>query len=226
MVSATVTVKPSVIRARVDVKSPHGTGPERPDPAHVRRILAAYDSATAEQLAAGASWYADCRAICQSIADDTNIPLTIVVAVLAHTSANMGIDDNINATRLVCEAYRDNPAASLPSVHTPDVMGKVDLALRDSDITTLEFTRTVKGTRTRSQKVRSFFRCVLGDPTYVAIDIWATRVAVGSNAPNRQPDSRAYRRIENAYRVAAAKRDVDPAVMQATAWIVARGKAW
>lgn len=231
----TTATKPSTrhARARVDVlPPPPGTGPERPSRAHVGRILRAYDAATAVELAAGESWYADARTVCEGIAADTGLPATIVVAVLAHTSANTGIADNIAMTRRVCEAYRDNPDATLPSVHTADVMGKVDMTLRDYDLSPLDYVTTTRqwrdvpaGTRTANLKVRSFFRCVLGDASYVAVDVWATRVA-DPGAGDSQPTHARYRAIEAAYRVAARRRGVAPAVMQATVWIVARGKAW
>lgn len=227
MTTATATATRAHARARVAVRLPRpaGTGRDKSDPAAVRRILRAYDASSDDTRAAGRSWYADARAICEDIARDTNLPPTIVIAVLAHTSANTNIADNIVMTRKVCEAYRDDPNASLPSVHTADVMGKVDMAIHDYDLSPLEFELTLDGTRTGNMKVRSFYRCVLGDDSYVAVDVWATRVADPS-AGEAQPTHKRYRRIEAAYRRAAELRGESAAAMQAIVWCHTRGKAW
>lgn len=71
-----------------------------------------------------------------------------------------------------------------------------------------------------SPKTAAFARNIAGDREAVTVDVWACRVAnLDEDLLSRKG---AYDAVAHAYRLAARRRGVDPATMQATAWIVAR----
>jgi hypothetical protein len=69
-------------------------------------------------------------------------------------------------------------------------------------------------------KTKAFAANIAGDREAVTVDVWACRVAdLDETLLSR---AGAYDAIAHAYRLAARRRGVDPATMQATTWIVAR----
>jgi hypothetical protein len=78
----------------------------------------------------------------------------------------------------------------------------------------------------KGPKVSAFAANILGDTDRVTVDVWALRVALGGDS-EIDPESAiskagVYDAIAHCYRLAARRVGVDPAVMQAVTWIVAR----
>lgn len=72
-------------------------------------------------------------------------------------------------------------------------------------------------------KVRRFYRNLMGDLSAVTVDRWAARAC---GVPDTYPSTSArYARCEMAYREAAAVVDLAPAELQAIVWVAIRGAA-
>jgi hypothetical protein len=172
------------------------------------RIVRTYERSTAEQRADGAAWYGDGESIVQDLADRTGLSREHVAAVVSHLSPRTTWSRNVyGATMLVTTGT------------APTCIGaNVDRARRalasDTPLDTFG-----------GPKTRRFARNLLGDRSFVTVDVWAARVAFGTSVAD--PESAlsrvgVYDAIEHAYRLAAARLGVDPVTVQATTWIVAR----
>ena len=74
-------------------------------------------------------------------------------------------------------------------------------------------------------KTQRFAWNLLGIRTCATIDVWAARVAFGESVVDPEKvlaRTGVYETVEHAYKIAALRRGVDVATMQATTWIVAR----
>ena len=110
-----------------------------------------------------------------------------------------------------------------PRVHTEKIQGQAEAIIageHPSQVLNQSGSKSARGVG----KTTSFWRNLCGDLDPVTIDVWAARAAEGRDWRASQPTGRRYQRIERAYRTAARRRGVAPAVMQATVWIVERGR--
>lgn len=189
----------------------------------VARILAAYDMADRATLAEGRAWYPVMADTVRALAEGYGIPFERAVGVLAVTSPQCSVSENIRITDNILEAFSAGKEGP-PSVHFVDAIWSA-WSILEGDFSPLEWHTTKAGVRTKAQKTRSFYRNILGETDYVTIDRWAARIAFGAEVIN-QPSSGCYRRVEAAYRDAAAQRNETPRDLQAIVWIVTRGKAW
>jgi hypothetical protein len=173
----------------------------------VRRILATFDAATPAMVAAGATWYPDAYGVCSSIAAGTHHDVDTVARVMAQLSPRTPWARNVAGTAHMFAT----DGARMPGILT---------ANHERALGTLR-----KGDPLNGPKVRSFHANIMGDSEAVTIDVWAARTALGTTeAPTDTILDRAgvYGALSHAYRVAAAKRGVTPAAMQAITWVVAR----
>lgn len=172
----------------------------------VRRILRTFDRATTSDIEAGARWYDESGALAASLADG---PVTMhhAAAVIACLSPRTTWSRNVaTATALIREGR--TAARSLGAMEA--LLDRAEIALQDVDPIA-----TINGPKTSA-----FARNIAGDREAVTVDVWACRVAdLDENALGRKG---AYDAVAHAYRLAARRRGVDPATMQATTWIVAR----
>lgn len=173
----------------------------------VRRILRTFDSANASDVESGAVWYADAGDIATDLASAAG-SREHAAAVIAHLSPRTTWSRNVaGAVGLVSDG------------NTHGCIGaNVDRARRA--LQSADPIATLNGPKTRR-----FALNILGDRSAVTVDVWAARVAFGTAVSD--PESAlsrvgVYDAIEHAYRLAAARRGVDPTTMQATTWIVAR----
>lgn len=170
----------------------------------VRRILATFDRATPADIEAGASWYEAAGSLAHSLARD--VPVENVAAVIAALSPRTTWARNVaGAVALINEG----PTAA----RRLGCMGReVDRAARAKR----EGLGALNGPKTSA-----FARNILGDYEAVTVDVWALRVAsLDEDALSRVG---AYEAVVHAYRLAARRRGVAPATMQATTWVIARG---
>ena len=172
----------------------------------VRRILATFDKATPADVEAGATWYGEAGALCDTLATG---PITRehVAAVIAQLSPRTTWSRNV-AGAVALIANGPDAARSLGCIGAN--VDRAAVALESSDPLS-----TINGPKTAS-----FARNIVGDREAVTVDVWAARVAdLDETLLSRKG---AYDAVAHAYRVAARRRGVDPATMQATTWIVAR----
>lgn len=170
----------------------------------VRRILRTFDRATVSDLEAGARWYDSAGELASSLATP-EVPREHVAAVIAALSPRTSWARNIaGATALL----QSGPGAARKT----GCIGR-----------NVETARTAKRHGPgvlNGPKTQRFAANIIGDREAVTVDVWAARVA---GIDERQLALvGVYDAIEHAYRLAARRRGVDPATMQAVTWVVAR----
>lgn len=178
----------------------------------VRRIVRTFDAATAADVEAGARWYDEAGALAADLSGyagwlDDDVSVAQAAVVIAHLSPRTTWARNVaSATLLVETGERYN-----------GVIGN----LYERAMASLEFTNPFDSFGPGAPKTRSFAANIAGDREAVTVDVWACRVAdLDETALGRKG---AYDAVAHAYRLAARRRGVDPATMQATTWIVSRG---
>lgn len=175
--------------------------------ATVKRILRTFDRATPSDIEAGASWYAEAGSIADALAHKAT-SREHAATVLAHLSPRTTWSRNVAG------------AVSLLTDGTTAGCMAANVTRARKSLGTADPLSTLNGPKTRR-----FALNILGDRDAVTVDVWAARVALGKSTddPERVLGRKGvYDAIEHAYRLAAARRGVDPTTMQATAWVVAR----
>ena len=176
----------------------------------VKRILRTFDRATQSDVEQGARWYDEAGRLASDLAIESDwgtVTPAHAAAVIAQRSPRTTWARNVaTATALI---YHGRDAAR----ELGAIGSNIDRAIvaLDSD----DPIATINGPKTNS-----FARNINGDREAVTVDVWAARVAdLDETLLGRKG---AYDAVAHAYRVAARRRGVDPATMQATTWIVAR----
>jgi hypothetical protein len=174
-------------------------------------LIDRYSLATAEQRTRGRAWYDAARAACESISADTGVALDRVAAVMAITSPDAKLVQNIAWTRAACEAKRDRqpiPAGRYPSDQRPKI------------IMALDQRRHNPGRFATGPKVGAFYRAIMGDDDILVIDRWAA-FAAGYDR-SKPPKAGERNVIEAAYRLAAFSVGESVRDFQAIVWIQTR----
>lgn len=172
----------------------------------VDRILRTWDRATPTIVGQGHDWYSDAHAVAVDLAHQGNITLEHAAAVIAHLSPRTRWATNIAGAYAV--VLKGNGTGLLQR----NVNGALRaLAALDGEAALA----TLNGPKTKR-----FAANILGDVEAVTVDVWAAKVAGVSEKELGRAG--VYDAVEHAYRVAARRRGVDPAIMQACTWIVAR----
>lgn len=183
--------------------------------AMTRRILKLHDAATPEQRLAGTAWYTEARVFCSKLASETGYSLDQVARVTAALSPQVSWEGN---KRAVIDALSSH-AHGTEFVYT-GYRANADKAERilAGDIDAL-----------KGPKVTAFYQAIVGDLSACVVDIWICRAARSKQettarvfADDEMPGTREHRAIAEAVRRAAVRRDIEPAVMQATAWVACR----
>lgn len=178
----------------------------------VDRILAAYYSAEPWQLEAGTRWYDNAQQWVRDAAKRHQVDAEVVAGVVAAYSPQTRWVSN-----LVDAEYHlaGRPLRS-------GVMGSNVNRARNVELFGLDGLG-------KGPKVNAFARNILGDTDAVTVDVWAARAALDTEDERELANTLrwvgAYQLIADAYRKAAAETGVTPHVMQATVWVVTRGKA-
>jgi hypothetical protein len=180
--------------------------------ATVDRIVTTYLEATAEQAEEGAAWYADAGSVVDDLARVGGITREHAAAVVSHLSPRTSWTRNVTgAWSLVTSGTA--PTCLRANVH------RARAALRSScPLDTFGPT---------APKTRRFARNILGDRDAVTVDVWAVRTALGTRSDPEALLRRVgvYDAVEHAYRLAARRLGTDPTTVQATCWIVERGRS-
>lgn len=184
-----------------------------------RRILKRYDAATADQLAAGHSWYR----VAQEAAHALTCPLVSfeqAAYVIAALSPQVSWDKNLDAAERLIAQHRagtfDGKTLTNYPGYSLNVRKCAEILAGNLDAL-------------NGPKVTAFAHAIMGDLSMTVIDVWATRVARSSIVNtaklfrhDEMPGARERRAIEQAYRNAARLRNVEPSVIQACTWLVVR----
>lgn len=172
----------------------------------VARILRTFDRATPSDVEAGATWYDAAGNLASDLAYASGLTRDQCAVVIAHLSRRTSWERNVSgATYLLI--YGDK---------MPGVISSNYKRARAS----LEFSDPFDSFGPAAPKTLNFARNIAGDHEAVTVDVWAARVAdLDETLLSRKG---AYEAVAHAYRLAARRRGVDPATMQATTWVVAR----
>jgi hypothetical protein len=168
-----------------------------------RRILRTFDAATPSDMESGATWYDEAGQLARDLADEAG-SVEHAATVIAHLSPRS------TWTRNVAAAIALIRRTDLPPGVMSAPLGRATRSLDSSDpLATLG-----------GKKTHAFALNILGDTESVTVDVWAARVA--GITEQQLTLTGVYDLVAHAYRLAARRRGVTPATMQATTWIVAR----
>jgi hypothetical protein len=172
-----------------------------------RRILRTFDRATASDVEAGATWYDAAGRLAADLANDS-VDAAAAAVIIAHLSPRTDWERNVmGATTLIREG-----------VKATGIIG----ANFDRAVASLDFEDPFDSFGPTAPKTLNFARNIAGDVEAVTVDVWAARV-VQVDPETQLGRKGVYDAVAHAYRLAARRRGVAPATMQATTWIVARG---
>jgi len=191
----------------------------------VDNIVAIYRMATPEEKRDGVVWYARALADCMRIADDTDVPLHIVVGVCAALSPNNRWDRNIDNTRDMVQAYINGDDIDSFKVSTYHAMKRKAWGILDAMPDHDGVISILNG-----QKIVSFYRNIMGDDT-CTIDGHARNIYYGERhgltTDKTGVGKREYAEIQQAYveagkRVRFNGRALKAFEMQAITWVAWR----
>lgn len=170
-----------------------------------KNILATWDQASPDDLAAGADWYQQAGRQIDQLAARVRRQRETVGAVVAHMSPRTPWRRTLEGATAILTG--EQPQACLGA----------NVARARAAIASADPLGTLNGPKTLR-----FARNMLGDQDVVTIDVWALRVALGGRTVTLDKKGILYAAFEHCYRLAARRAGVTPAVIQATTWIVAR----
>jgi hypothetical protein len=169
------------------------------------RILDVFDKATPHEIEAGARWYDEAQKLAIELSTEYDYSVEQIASALAAFSPRLFWSANVAAI--------EQPLAN---------------GTRKPGVLTRSFNNAKRAlvdgfSAVRAQKSSSFAHNIAGDDETVTLDVWACRVAgIDEKLLNRVG---VYATLAYAYRLAARKRAVSPSTMQATTWVVMRGRA-
>lgn len=183
----------------------------------VRRIIEAWNAASAEDLSAGRAWYSRAQAYAHELSIIHKMPLERVAAVIACLSPRAHWHVNLTWAGQMIEAAAKGEAC--PLVSTTDNRAKA-WAFATGQAAAVP---NAPEFGAHAPKVRRFFANIMGDELSVTVDVWAARVAEGRTGP--APAGGRYQAIEAAYQSAASIVEASPRDVQAATWVAVRGRA-
>ena len=191
----------------------------------IENIISVYRMATPEEKRDGIVWYANAYADCKRIAVDCDVPIHIVVGVVAALSPNNKWDRNVTNARDLIEGYLNGDHVENIKVSTYNAMKNKAWSIlevmpdNDNVITILN-----------GQKITSFYRNIMGHDT-CTVDGHAKNIFYGVRHgltdDKTNVGKREYREISQAYVDAGKKvrvngRPLKAFEIQAITWVVWR----
>lgn len=172
-------------------------------------LIAAFERATADDLAQGLGWYELARDIADSF---DGVTREQGAGVIAAMSPMMSWGANITIARRLIARYVAGKPQPLSGFGLGANVAKAWAILRgEAPLVVL-----------RAPKTRSFYQNIMGDPDAVTIDRWAVRAAEGDPTHPGTVSNAQYGRYADAYREAAVELDVHPRELQAAVWVYYR----
>lgn len=183
-----------------------------------KNIIAIYKLATPNEIAEGIYWYLNANKDCQEIADKFNIPKHIVCGVLSSLSPNNKYERNVqNANDLIDAFINGNDMDSI-KVSTYHTMKQKAWSILQQ-MPSYEETLTILN----GQKIKSFFRNIMGDESEITIDGHARNIYYndrqGLTTPNTHVGKLEYANIQKAYQRASKKLGIKAYELQAITWV-------
>ena len=184
---------------------------------YTRNILKVYKQCTEEEIAHGMTWYAKAKEDAYIICDKYELPLHVVIGVIAALSPTNEWHMNLRNADDMCRIFTDGG-------YVEDCKPSTYKTMRDKAWSILQTNPHTSGDVAfilRGPKITDFFWCILGDDTCV-IDGHAWCIANSDrrtlqNVPNIGKMLR--QDLQEAYRRAAVKHDMTAYQMQAATWV-------
>jgi hypothetical protein len=185
---------------------------------YVANILAVYKQATYAERNHGKVWYRDAQDAAQAIADKHELPLAVVVGVIAALSPTNRWERNLVDADNLCEAYVSGGYEADVAVCTYKTMRtKAWKILQDGP----ELDAQTIANILNGPKITDFFWCILGHDTCV-IDGHAWCIAnADRRAMQEVPNigKKLRKELQDAYTVAAEAVGMRAFEMQAATWV-------
>jgi hypothetical protein len=177
-------------------------------------IEEAMSRATTEQVAQGVGWYAEAREVAARVARNRGVTLEAGACIIAALSPRKPWERNISEA--IEYSLGVDPRTMLGQITACDRIVEADNAGLDPfDAVVVE--------GSTAMKTPSFARNIAGDQSAVTVDVWMMKAA--GITDRDAPTVVQYREISEAVRLIALDRGLEPAQVQAIAWIGARGSA-
>lgn len=170
-------------------------------------LLRHWLTATPEHKRLGRGWYSQARGLILSLAKKHGRSRCAVAGVVAATSPRLYWSRNVAVSEVLL-------AGGTPTGVFGASLNKARRILAGAK------PLCVLG----GQKVRAFYRALIGDPTAAVIDVWMLR-ASGLPDYTRLDRGGTYERVVKALRGLAGSLRIAVADLQATLWVVVRGSA-
>lgn len=190
---------------------------------YVENIIATFHNATPEETRDGIVWYAAAQQSCERIARDNNLPLNIVVGVVAAISPNNRWERNIADAGNLVAAFLNGDGPDDVKVSCYNAMkAKAFRILEAMPETDAEIVTILNG-----QKIVSFFCNIIGHDT-CTVDGHALNIAraerVGLTSAKTNIGKKLYAELQEAYaeagrRVTVNGRPLKAFEMQAITWV-------
>ena len=186
----------------------------------IKNIVARYNDATPAQIDTGMAWYQNAQDQAHDIAIKHDMPVYIVVAVIAALSPNNKWSRNVlNADELIGAFIRGDAMETVKVSTYNKMKEKAWRILRE--IPDYDGAKAILN----GQKITSFFMDIMGEFN-VTIDGHARNIAynerVGLTDDRTNIGVREYRALQAAYYDAAKQVDIMPYQLQAITWGVWR----
>lgn len=183
-----------------------------------KNIIAIYKLATPNEIAEGIYWYLNANKDCQEIADKFNIPKHIVCGVLSSLSPNNKYERNVQNAHDLIEAFMNGQDMDSVKVSTYHTMKQKAWSILQQ-MPSYEETLTILN----GQKIKSFFRNIMGDESEITIDGHARNIYYndrqGLTTPNTHVGKLEYAKIQKAYQRASKKLGIKAYELQAITWV-------
>lgn len=141
---------------------------------YVKNILSVFSQATEEEIVQGIGWYYDAKRQAQEIADEFELPLPIVVGVIAALSPTNKWERNLVDARAMCQTFIDGGYVEDCTPCTYKAMrDKAWSILVQGDKSDRAILSLLKG-----PKISDFYSCIMGKDVCV-IDGHAWCIANG-----------------------------------------------
>lgn len=191
---------------------------EKPMAITTKNIIAIYKLAKPSEIKHGMTWYLNALTDCKELANKLELPIHIVVGVVAALSPNNKWERNtLNALEL-CQAFIDGQDMDSVKVSTYNAMKRKAWSILQ-DMPTYEETIIILN----GKKIVSFFRNIMGDETDITIDGHARNIYYndrqGLTTPNTSIRKLEYFDIQKAYKRASKKLGLKAYELQAITWV-------
>jgi hypothetical protein len=167
-----------------------------------------WEDATDKQRIQGAWWYLDAYSAIERMRYESGSSLNVREAcrMAAILSPRCRWDRNLDALKQVLNGQK---------VTIPGVLGRQ-----------IKLAESVKEGRwaLSGPKVTQFYKALIGDRDAVPVDSWMAQ-AFDAKGAGGAVTAKAHKTIQAGIRRAAIKLDISPRVLQATIWVIVRGKA-